>query len=1552
MFRGRKVTDPLIHGSGGVTRNADVDQTWGQVKKARTELRRIVNRYGNVDFHPHCSLNTTSETNISDYSGPMDFNQTYEVKDQTNFASGVTVDNYGHSKYARSKNKGSSRKVSRLDDKYVEEEDESAENNQQSGHSRHGNVKDNRTVIGSDGNDRDRERGKNRDRDIQKRVEFSDRDPDTMTTQQQDCGQPSSLTSYTNSTLTDSKAIRETDIRFLNDNLSSDTHRTNQTRNLIGETHFSRVDVKVPSLTRKNLSSDQNIPASTLSSDARGSLSIQHPAMGIRLTDTERRSETVSIGSSDSADSGIPRRFRKTLKDLDQGGLDKLKEKIRKQQMKASPREGQENANAAAMGATGGYSHEQVIQHQLHDEADLVGAQSSAYDPTNAEGKHPWLQRRLRKIAAGPPLPTYKGFSETEIKFRYTESRTGEEARRKDKKKKHALKIQEKKQDLECQEREAESKAVKVKKPHRVVATLKDKQKVKEPSKKSEIITTSSWRQGQELILRELGPVRLKKTSQSSRPKMEQGSTDTRHATSEKPMEAAGVREEADGFAVQDVGKMTTTDVELERARVLSEEARKVLTDLHLDGSDQNAEDRVKAKIAMKRKAPKLSEPEKQQPIAKHRHYDQDEVRKYIMKQRADRQRRQKDEERKMKDADDKRRVQLEELKTKQKKSAVRSKSQNRADDYPRAIFLQDLPRHHPFHEDRSRKLFSSGEFEKENRRSRRDDYDHDHSDGSSTITADGSMDDLTPTGTPRDARAQDSKPDSMQASHSTNLTAKGDKQILKESLGNKNNVSIGGLTFDMDGVVSKFGQVLHNRTATDHDRKPLSLNSGYVESVSSMDSAPFSQVDRIQNLKNQAASLTSRIEAEKMKITNIVTQGRFLRGRWAHPRLGHSDRDTNLYPRPGNTDQDKDHYISRYSRITGGRDDYSVFTSNLPGSSNAPEHHGLSVGDNQEQRAATRIQAAYRGHAVRQSLNWKLPSGQTVGHIIKNKDTEDIGEDTTLTETSTFSDITITEDSDIDSIPSPSHRIGTGLRQRDFHAQEYRNATAQPSRAPTASVGNRQYSWEDPKPDPNSVLNILSRKYKQQERAKSQKKAGSTKSHTESLASLNDLDLQQSTSHKITSPRPHRRSQRSRRDDEISDMSKNVRVLPSHAPKSQGISSRAESIQAAPLDRAKSESQKSHSAAHSVHLASWRGNDDDTLDNESYTQSFESDDQLEGTRSSRSITDKAILQSYSKASASRMVERADTDTSSIEDAPLSRNTDHDVPIRRVSPKGEESLAPREPPRFSPNALERKFYAELNQLESMEESMRQLTGVERTRAVSMAQQETVSLAQILKSQNQTHGQQLHSLQLKAKQEALDSNVQLEEFRKQAAAAAHNAAETISQLRSSPGGPSHEAARKLIETQTEAARATAEATRFLAEARGISHPETKKVSSAEAAGTDNLRRNYKSVNYYISHPQGSDHFSHDEADATIQSLVGAEGIDQSKSESILEELSAGYGDDYSLTFDETMSEDEIEERSFRSILPSESHRKKAKPCRTVCLSLQMKEGWTPSCLLMT
>ena len=76
--------------------------------------------------------------------------------------------------------------------------------------------------------------------------------------------------------------------------------------------------------------------------------------------------------------------------------------------------------------------------------------------------------------------------------------------------------------------------------------------------------------------------------------------------------------------------------------------------------------------------------------------------------------------------------------------------------------------------------------------------------------------------------------------------------------------------------------------------------------------------------------------------------------------------------------------------------------------------------------------------------------------------------------------------------------------------------------------------------------------------------------------------------------------------------------------------------------------------------------------------------------------------------------------------------------IQEPSPRQDSDEA-KEAPRLSPNSLERRFLAELHQLDSMEMSMKQLTGVERTRAVSMAQQESVSLAQMLKVREMHHG---------------------------------------------------------------------------------------------------------------------------------------------------------------------------------------------------------------------
>lgn len=53
--------------------------------------------------------------------------------------------------------------------------------------------------------------------------------------------------------------------------------------------------------------------------------------------------------------------------------------------------------------------------------------------------------------------------------------------------------------------------------------------------------------------------------------------------------------------------------------------------------------------------------------------------------------------------------------------------------------------------------------------------------------------------------------------------------------------------------------------------------------------------------------------------------------------------------------------------------------------------------------------------------------------------------------------------------------------------------------------------------------------------------------------------------------------------------------------------------------------------------------------------------------------------------------------------------------------------------RYSPDALERQLNAELHLLDGVEASMTQIENMERLRSVALAQQEVVSLAQVLKN---------------------------------------------------------------------------------------------------------------------------------------------------------------------------------------------------------------------------
>lgn len=106
-----------------------------------------------------------------------------------------------------------------------------------------------------------------------------------------------------------------------------------------------------------------------------------------------------------------------------------------------------------------------------------------------------------------------------------------------------------------------------------------------------------------------------------------------------------------------------------------------------------------------------ILEPEKQLS-AKQRHYDQEEVRRFMQKQKADRMKQQREEERRKQRAQEMRSQQLEELRSKQKQTAqgpkrstksagARGKGKTHDETFTHSpLAYKDLPRHHPFHED------------------------------------------------------------------------------------------------------------------------------------------------------------------------------------------------------------------------------------------------------------------------------------------------------------------------------------------------------------------------------------------------------------------------------------------------------------------------------------------------------------------------------------------------------------------------------------------------------------------------------------------------------------------------------------------------------------------------------------------------------------------------------------------------------------------------------------------------------------------------------------
>ncbi|XP_062250934.1 centrosome-associated protein 350 isoform X2 [Platichthys flesus] len=327
---------------------------------------------------------------------------------------------------------------------------------------------------------------------------------------------------------------------------------------------------------------------------------------------------------------------------------------------------------------------------------------------------------------------------------------------------------------------------------------------------------------------------------------------------------------------------------------------------------------------------------------------------------------------------------------------------------------------------------------------------------------------------------------------------------------------------------------------------------------------------------------------------------------------------------------------------------------------------------------------------------------------------------------------------------------------------------------------------------------------------------------------------------------------------------------------------------------------------------------------------------------------------------------------------------------------------------YSPAVLQQRMAAELHYLESVEESVRQLGDVERLIGVSMAQQDSANLAQMLKAKEQRHECDLYELKIKTEREALGTQLQMEENRQRVARAHTELQETLAANQKETLEGLQEATTKMMSQQAEAARYTADAARHIKEMTELARSQIAGalVVAPVAADSSMLDQRVEHESSYTKQQQDqadSDSFQSEvssrraKPEESLSSLNsqsdslsfrrpnmsgenssslntpsyvssdhreppkkeagegkwrngGAEGRKERevRSSSIEEEVLTAANDslcsdsipsivdekgdstsvatEYSLKFDESMTEDEIEERSFRSLLPSEAHRR--------------------------
>ncbi|XP_028588240.2 centrosome-associated protein 350 isoform X8 [Podarcis muralis] len=1146
---------------------------------------------------------------------------------------------------------------------------------------------------------------------------------------------------------------------------------------------------------------------------------------------------------------------------------------------------------------------------------------------------------KVRKVAAAPPAPSYKGFNPSEAKIRTPDGKVWREEE-------YINLSRELGPDLELQlaednltVKETPAGKAKGKKATRPVRKIQKVARLSSPDSKpgsTSVICTSSWREGLRLAKKILGPA--PKVGQQ-----DQEPLSIDRAGKDKPTKSVFHSEKTDtNFKLDVTIETRSRNSERSQSKVRVEnntkkkestfpdskrkedhvnkdflpvEIRGMLDDLQLDSVSQGAEQMrdegrqdqksppfalIRSHSPTKRKPDKLSANEEPQVTSKKRYYDTDEVRQYIARQKEERKKRQNEEKKAQKVATEQKNKRLQELYKKQKEAFANKTKETLAPELATKqlqktyskLFLEQTLLEEPLVPGQEAKpgYQPSGESDKENKAQERP--------PSASSSSDMSLSEAAPPPPLIRNNPLWIQPD--------RLTSEAQLSSQQPSM-----VLTGGfvsqlLALDQTHVLQNdFDSALPSRRSYSAavGSMPLASQPFMASAVQPTINHYKSKLNRIEALKATAASLSSRIESEAKKLAGAsINYGEV----WNSERdLLQGDQGDGRWAKASSPPvEESDVFSARLQKMLGACTPHASFDDNLPGVGNLGEFKRLpeTLGP---RAAAISLpgfeQWSEQAPPTRETF---LPVMSPPASIVSYED-----DFISSQESVTIADKRATLEPS-GSSPSLKEEFATRKSLYEQPAVEFTHHSSG-----TLSAGSSNSS------------------------ASSKKRVKKEKS--ESFSPVSSASLREEN-----------------------------KMLPGSEYGSQQVKN------ASPNNGISHREEKSPDS-------------DSTLEELSDHSLMSLPDKIKSPRTPGSPHSPSLQKPLDPAvNTAEKISPLSNSPGTITSGPKASHAFSDMNLGTNRPGAGNMNGTM---RFSPAGLQHRMSAELNYLSAIEESVRQISDVERVRGISLAQQESVSLAQILKAQQQRHEHDLALLKLKAEQEALESQRQLEEAMKKAAQGHAESMQQLVQSQQEKADALQETTCKIAAQQAETALLTTEAASQIREMTELarvqisdaigapaapittlfdqerkqhsafikklkSHNTSRKAESTPSQSKEELDDSKILYSSFESYSESSRSKAHDQSSSS--SCPGSPSVSPSKgtkklsrrekSGSSIEEQapmavndslmnnsipsiaderdSASVATEYSLKFDESMTEDEIEEKSFRSLLPSESHRR--------------------------